>query len=149
MKYQKNKWSRIENTRCRVSLLNNLKNIYLYWYYECYMQTDRWYKDYELKKIYGVCTLNIILSLTIFTPFIILYHKVFQTHFSKYLIGGISLVFSIFTFYIIGKGDITEKINSYYKDKEQLKKAKFYTKIAALICSCIWILAISYKYGEL
>ena len=60
------------------SIINKLKNAYLYAYYECYLQTHYYYKTHKNKNFYSVLSLGFPIWLLLWFPMTIFFGNKFE-----------------------------------------------------------------------
>lgn len=127
--------------------MNKIKNAYLYAYYECYLQTHIYYKEHKNKNFYSILSLGFPLWLLLWFPLTIFLGNKFEIGKWMYVILILIAYGYIFaTSKLIGDDDLTEKINSFYANKETVKESRKIVLIFVFLCILFWIFVIKYDY---
>lgn len=129
------------------NFMNKIKNAYLYAYYECYLQTHIYYKTHKNKNFYSSMTLGFVLFFLLVFPSVIFFGNKFEIGKWMYLILiGIAYAHLYFDSWLIGDDDLTEKINTFYANKDAVKESRKIALIFVFLCIIFWVFAIKYDY---
>lgn len=131
------------------NFMNKIKNAYLYAYYECYLQTHIYYKTHKNKNFYSILSLGFPLWLLLEFPILMIVDKTIglpSKVFLYPLIIGIAYGYIFATSKLIGDDDLTEKINTFYANKDTVKESRKIALIFVFLCIIFWVFAIKYDY---
>ncbi|PWN63539.1 hypothetical protein C1631_021385 [Chryseobacterium phosphatilyticum] len=124
-----------------------IRNAYLYAYYECYLQTHIYYKAHNNKNFYSIITLGGVLLFLLEFPMLMLIDKTIgvppKIYFYPFLIG-LAYFQLLLTSKFIGDDDLTEKINTFYANKNVVKESRRIALGFVIFCVLFWVFVIRY-----
>ena len=127
-------------------VLLKIKNAFLYSYYECYLQEHHFVKEHRDKNFNANATLGVVIDLLILIPILILINKTIGIKKYMYIILVIIAYGQIYlTSWIVGEGDLTDQINSFYENKRVVKESRMIVWGFVLLCIAFWTFVIMYN----